>query len=83
MFDFFVFAYFAAAVSIFFVLSPVGVSFLLSQVNWNWWVVFIPVWLYYVGSLFGVILNYAMSIYLTKDLGEENLSEVPTTTANN
>lgn len=63
----------------FFSLLCVGLLFLLPQVNWNWWVVFIPVWLYYIGSIFGAILNYALGIYLTKDLGEENLSEVPTT----
>lgn len=47
------------------------------QVDWNWWVVFIPAWLIYAGRLVSWFLNKALAFYLAHEIKElEHCSEV-------
>ena len=47
------------------------------QVDWGWWVVFIPTWLLYAGRLFSWFLNKGLAFYLANEIKElEHCSEV-------
>lgn len=48
-----------------------------TQVDWNWWVVFVPMWLLHVGQLVSWIANKALAMSLARGLEDnEGATEV-------
>ncbi|CAM9460898.1 unnamed protein product [Ectocarpus sp. 6 AP-2014] len=42
------------------------------EVNWNWWVVFVPIWLLHAGQLFTWCTNQALAMYLARGLEDDD-----------
>lgn len=50
---------------------------IMLQVDWNWWVVFVPLWLLHVGQLISWCANKALAMSLARGLEDnEGATEV-------
>lgn len=61
---------------VFSLLPNVDVSLLLSRVDWNWWAVSIPFWVYVVGTICGGIMDGCFVFFVANDIGHQNSIEV-------